>query len=173
MTWTQFMDMHSGGGSKEPYEYIYIEAPEEEARVIFYNRFGHNPERVSCTCCGDDYSISSEKSLLRLTGYERNCDSLETPRDPETGLYKKPDDPWFDEHYYLEPGEEDEARKRGYSIRESIAKQVVRQHGSDYGRYLTLDEYIAQNDVLVIRADEIKPEERVGDVPAQGYVWAG
>ena len=26
--WTRFMDMHSGGGMKEPpYEYIFIEAP--------------------------------------------------------------------------------------------------------------------------------------------------
>jgi hypothetical protein len=27
--------------------------------------------------------------------------------------------------------------------------------------------------VLVIRADEIKPEERTGSVPEQGYVWMG
>lgn len=71
--WTQFMDMHSGGGSKEAWEYIYIEAPEEEAKVIFYNRFGHNPERVTCTCCGDDYSISESETLEKATGYERGC----------------------------------------------------------------------------------------------------
>jgi len=53
------MDMHSGGDLKEKWQYIYIEAPEEEAKVIFYNRFGHNPNRVTCTCCGKDYSISS------------------------------------------------------------------------------------------------------------------
>ena len=45
--WTNFHDMYSGGGLKEkPYTYIYIEAPEVEARTIFYNRFGHNPDRV-------------------------------------------------------------------------------------------------------------------------------
>jgi hypothetical protein len=27
--------------------------------------------------------------------------------------------------------------------------------------------------VLFIYAHEIKPEERVGEVPEQGYVWAG
>ena len=76
MVWTRFMDMHSGGGTKEPpYEYIYIEAPESEARVIFYNRFGHNPERVTCSCCGDDYSISEEETLQQITAFERNCDS--------------------------------------------------------------------------------------------------
>lgn len=62
--WTRFYDMCSGGGIKEsPYEYIYIEAPEEQAKIIFYNKFGHNPERVSCTCCGSDYSISKYSSL--------------------------------------------------------------------------------------------------------------
>lgn len=74
MAWTRFMDMHSGGGLKEePYSYIYIEASEEEARVIFYNRFGHNPERVTCTCCGEDYSISSFESLSQATAYDRGC----------------------------------------------------------------------------------------------------
>lgn len=57
MSWTRFFDMSSGGGSKEPHEVILIEAPEDEAKVIFYNRFGHNPERISCACCGVDYSI--------------------------------------------------------------------------------------------------------------------
>ena len=75
MVWTRFMDMHSGGGAKEaPYEYIYIEAPESEAKTIFYNRFGHNPERVSCACCGEDYSISEEESLEQATAFERGCD---------------------------------------------------------------------------------------------------
>ncbi len=72
--WTQFMDMHSGGGIKEePYQYIYIEAPEDEAKTIFYNRFGHNPERVTCTCCGDDYSISESATLEEASAYERGC----------------------------------------------------------------------------------------------------
>lgn len=72
--WTLFWDMHSGGGTKEkPYEKIYIEAPEKEAKVIFYNRFGHNPERVSCTCCGEDYSISESDTLEQASGYHRNC----------------------------------------------------------------------------------------------------
>ena len=71
--WTKFMDMHSGGGLKEKWQYIYIEAPEEEAKVIFYNRFGHNPNRVTCTCCGKDYSINEFKTLKDATAYERGC----------------------------------------------------------------------------------------------------
>lgn len=71
--WTKFWDMHSGGGSKERYEHIYIQALEEEAKRIFYGKFGHNPERVTCTCCGEDYSISSGE-LSQITGYHRGCE---------------------------------------------------------------------------------------------------
>ena len=70
--WTHFWDMHSGGGCKEaPYEHIFIEAPLEEAVRIFYNRFGHNPYRVSCTCCGEDYSVSEYDTLEEATEFER------------------------------------------------------------------------------------------------------
>lgn len=68
------MDMHSGGSQKEKWQYIYIQAPKEEAKVIFYNRFGHNPERVTCTCCGDDYSITESETLEQATGFERGCE---------------------------------------------------------------------------------------------------
>ena len=73
--WTQFWDMHSGGGTKEPpYEKIYIEAPEDEAVSIFYSRFGHNPHKVTCTCCGPDYSISEYEELAQATAFHRNCE---------------------------------------------------------------------------------------------------
>jgi hypothetical protein len=104
------MDMHSGGGCKEsPYEYIYIEADKNTASIIFYNRFGHNPNRVTCTCCGEDYSISSHEDLLELTEY--NC------------------------------------------------------------RGISLEEYKQEKDVLFVSVNEIKPKERQGEVPEQGYVW--
>lgn len=67
------MDMHSGGGRKLDWEYIYIEAPLDEAKIIFYNRFGRNPYRVTCTCCGEDYSLTESKTLAHATGYERGC----------------------------------------------------------------------------------------------------
>ncbi len=156
--WTQFWDMHSGGGRKEaPYHYIYIEAPEEEAKVIFYSRFGHNPTRVSCTCCGEDYSIDSHEDLLQLTGFHRGCHAIETPRDPKTGLYKN-NDPVIQKREYLEDGEEP---PEGYT----------RSTLSPYGKYETLEEYRARNDVLILASFEIRPEEREGEVPEQGYVW--
>ena len=72
---TRFMDMHSGGGTKQaPYEYIYIEAPEAEARVIFYNRFGHSPDCVTCTCCGEDYSYGESEDLAQASGFQRGCE---------------------------------------------------------------------------------------------------
>ena len=129
--WTLFWDMHSGGGTKEyPYEMIYIEAPIDEAKVIFYNRFGHNPERVTCTCCGEDYSISESDTLEQASGYHRNC-----LWDKETKKYlEKPDD-----------------------------------------RYkcniMTIEQYEKQENVLIIRESDIIYSERIGDVPAEGYVW--
>lgn len=129
---TQFSDMHSGGGCKEkPYELIFIEAPEEEAIVIFYNRFGHNPNRVTCTCCGNDYSIDESKTLEEATAYHRGCK-------------------WSDKSkgYIEEPSE--------------FAKG---------GKVITLEEFCKLPHVLVIRASDIKPEEREGEVPEQGYVW--
>lgn len=126
--WIQFMDMNSGGGRKEPHCYIYIEAKDEkEATVIFYNRFGHNPNRVTCTCCGEDYSITEYESLEAATGYERN-------------------------DYIAAYGEDYDG-------------------SGPYGELESLESYETRKDVLVIRADEIKPEEREGDVPNQGYVW--
>ena len=60
--WTHFHDVHTGGRIKlhqfgDYVEDIYIEASEKEASIIFFNRFGINPEQTSCTCCGQDYSI--------------------------------------------------------------------------------------------------------------------
>lgn len=74
--WTQFWDMHSGGGCKEEWSQIYIEASEPEARIIFYNKFGHNPSRVSCTCCGEDYDVSESPSLEEATAFDRRGASL-------------------------------------------------------------------------------------------------
>lgn len=71
--WTRFMDMHSGGGLKENWQYIYIEAPYDEACSVFYSRFGHSPHRVTCTCCGPDYSVDESEDLAQATGYNRNC----------------------------------------------------------------------------------------------------
>jgi hypothetical protein len=129
--WISFMDMHSGGGQKEKWQYIYIEAPEKEAELIFYNRFGHNPNRVTCTCCGSDYSISEYKTLEEATGYNRGC-------------------AW------------DNKKKR----------YIEKQNKQDsFHKYTTLLSYKKRKDVHVIYKKDIKPKEKKGEIPVQGYVW--
>lgn len=156
MAFTRFMDMHSGGGTKEPpYQYIYIEAPEDEACRIFYGRFGHNPERVTCTCCGEDYSISEVGTLEEATAYERGC----------AYVYRRPDG---SECPQWEGWVVGNGRAKGYT-----AGYEERPSGESWKKYKTLDQYLASDSVLVIQADQIKPEWRVSDVPEQGYVWAG
>lgn len=154
--WTQFMDMHSGGGTKiKPYEYIYIEAPENEARVIFYNRFGRNPDQVTCTCCGSDYSLSEDEDLTQLTGYNRNC-------------------LWASFNSKGEEVSESRAWVPGKGLQKGYTQRYVEEIDplrAAFAKYLTLDEYLAQKNILSIPAHEIKPEERVGTVPDEGYVW--
>lgn len=132
MVWTTFMDMHSGGSRKLDWEHIYIEAPEAEAEVIFYNRFGRNPHRVTCTCCGEDYSVREAETLAQATAFERGCKYDHTTRAyaerPSAGLYQF---------------------------------------------YTPLDAYLSKPSVHVISAADIKPEERVGSLPRQGYIWVG
>lgn len=106
---THFWDMSSGGYHKEQWNHIIIEAPKHEAKVIFYNRFGHNPTRTSCTCCGPDYVIESGKNLKKLVSFHISEDS----------------------------------------------------------------NFLNSPQTLVIRKADIKPDERVGEVPTQGYVWVG
>lgn len=130
--WTSFMDMHSGGRLKEaPYQYIYIEASEQDAVVIFYNRFGHSPHRVTCTCCGEDYSVNEGSSVEQLSACNRGC------------AYDKNNTCWIEE-----PSKERYAKK-----------------------YQTFAEYRKCEDVLIISKEEVKPSERIGTVPQQGYVW--
>ena len=71
MSWTRFMDMHSGGGTKTDYEYIYIEANEDCAVEIFEKMFEESPYEVACDCCGPNFSISSGETLEGLTEYDR------------------------------------------------------------------------------------------------------
>jgi hypothetical protein len=152
--WTQFMDMHSGGGSKDKWEYIYIEAPEKEAVTIFYNMFDHSPNRVTCTCCGGDYSIYEYETLEQATAYERGC------------AYA----------YFNKEGAEipkDESWISGKGMVEGCYSKYVERRDEKYSykTYVTIEEYLKKSDIRVIYANEILPEHRVGSVPEQGYVW--
>jgi len=174
--WTHFWDMHSGGGTKvirlddgsfidgdnyvkegQPINHIYIEAPEDEAKVIFYNRFGHNPERVSCTCCGGDYSISEGESLAQLTGFHRHC-AWESVKGEKGG------------GHYVERQDEGHRKYILHGDDDAVWQAYLTERG-DSVKYQTLEEYMKNDDVLFIPKSHIKPEERKGEVPEQGFVW--
>jgi hypothetical protein len=141
MPWTRFMDMHSGGGCKENFERLYVEAPEAEAKIIFFNRFGHNPDRVSCTCCGPDYSIDEEPTLAEASAYDRGC-----AWDKAKGGY-------------VERKAESTTYAPEYQTVEDLLKTKRVTNGSVGDR------------AEFIFAKDIKAEERIGDLPEQGYVW--
>lgn len=150
--WTEFMDMHSGGGQKLDWAYIYIEAPKDEASVVFYNRFGRNPNRVTCTCCGADYSLTESETLEQATAYNRGCDYAYFRPD---GTECPKDEAWV---YCvgLRPG-----YRGGYVERPSETR-------FSFNPFKPLDEYLASASVKVIRADEITADERTGTLPSEG-----
>ena len=107
MVWTHFWDMHSGGDQKLDWSNIYIEAPEAEARSIFYARFKRNPERVTCTCCGEDYAISEHPSLEEATAYQREDTEYHKPTGSGTTLaeYRKRSDVHIIDEEHIVDGE--------------------------------------------------------------------
>lgn len=153
--WTHFMDMHSGGSTKvKPYQHIFIEAPEAEAKVVFYNRFKRNPERVTCTCCGEDYSIREYADLAQATAYERGCDYTYIDSD---GAEKTEDD------WYALP------RERRDELTGRYLERKARRFA--YREYVALEDYMKRDDVLFIPASHIEPQDKRGDVPQEGFVW--
>ena len=67
--WTLFYDMHSGGHRKLQWDFILIQAAEEEALIIFQNKFDQDPKGHSCPCCSSDYTINFYKTLEEAKGY--------------------------------------------------------------------------------------------------------
>lgn len=165
--WTRFMDMHSGGPQKEKWAHIYIEAEQEEAKVIFYNRFGHSPDRVSCTCCGEDYTVDESPTIEEASAFNRNCEYV----------YFRPDGTECDEREGFVIGKGTRPGYRsGYVERQNALRMKIRNesrtNSSDkWGLYQTIDEYRRKPDVLIIPASDIKRSERTGSIPEQGYVW--
>lgn len=202
--WTHFWDMHSGGRTKividdVEYNHVFIEAAEREAEIIFYNRFGHSADRVSCTCCGEDYSVNEGDSLQQLSGYHRNCQNTEAgyieERDRSSDKYvlqtlagwlKNPKnavaiDKRTKNLYAMATdksttdGERRNAMDKlmkidkypGFWRAESFVPfEEFEKNGLLQGRFSS-----GREPSIIIRATDIKPEERVGYVPTQGYVW--
>ena len=63
--WTRFYDMSSGGGTKTPFDIIYIEAKEKAAIWIFKDYFENiDPNGENCSTCGSNFYISEFESEL-------------------------------------------------------------------------------------------------------------
>jgi hypothetical protein len=54
---TRFYDMCSGGRQKLEHDVIFIEGDEASATARFMAVFGRDPHNVTCSCCGQDYSV--------------------------------------------------------------------------------------------------------------------
>lgn len=141
--WTQFWDMNSGGGQKEKWSNIFIEAPQDEAEELFYRIFGHDPNNVTCQCCGEDYSIDNDESLNQLTGYHRGCDYV----------YKRPDGSVCSHN---------EAWQHGEGLKEGYWHGYIEEQSKErsYKKYQTIEDYINEPKVLVIFKHEIEEAER-------------
>lgn len=142
--------MHSGGSQKEPFSILYIQAPEREARSVFYSRFGHNPERVTCSCCGSDYSVSSDPSASpeEITGFHRNA-------------------------FYAVPKAKhlDYSQAKYFDRREDIPDDWEIRRDMGEREVLSLEDYFAQDDIAVIYAKEIEEYERHVTVPDELGMW--
>lgn len=62
--------MHSGGFRKTPYESIYIELPEDQARQVFEQYFEVECDHVTCECCGADFSVYETDRISKGFGDE-------------------------------------------------------------------------------------------------------
>jgi len=61
--WTKFYDMHSGGDAKTEWEVIVFEAKKKDAIKYANWKWGIHPDNVTCTCCGEDFSVSTYETL--------------------------------------------------------------------------------------------------------------
>lgn len=153
--WTRFMDMHSGGGQKLDWAYIFIEAPENEAMLIFQNMFDRNPNRVTCTCCGDDYSTGEHETLEQATAYDRGC----------AYVYVDPDGKEVPESEAFISG-----KGLVNGCKGMYAERACTKYSFSKG-YMSLPEYLEKGGKKVVYAGTIRPEHRKGELHEEGYVW--
>ncbi len=148
--WTTFMDMHSGGRLKASHQWIVIEAPQALAELVFYNRFGHNPNRITCTCCGEDYSVSEHENSRDGIRYHWRWGSIYGKRA------RKHSDVRVAALQAM--AEQNDSPQEAENARIAIRRQK---------RAL---QWTRQN-VLFIKHEDIQPHEKVGSVPVEGWVW--
>lgn len=156
MKWTCFMDAHSGGKQKLDWSHIYVELPEDEATIFFQNRFKRNPSRVTCTCCGSDYSIIEGATLLDVTGYERNCRyAYFDAKDNEVDQTKA----WICGDGFI----------NGCSARYIDEADTK----CNYREYISMPDFLKLPEKLIIHRKDIENSELKGSIRQEGYIWRG
>jgi len=159
--WTLFWDMHSGGSLKEPpYDKIYIEISREVAERVFQAKFGHNPNRVTCTCCGEDYSISDYDTLEEASAYHRNCIWAEP---------KRPDN--YNKLSFQEQCEWSKIHPGGWFESLNTVPNDWRTDSKSDKDVIPLQEYVSRKNIKVICANEITDAEKNTELGGRGYVW--
>jgi hypothetical protein len=162
MVWTSFWDMHSGGQQKLDWHLIFIEGPQEDTEKVFSALFGRNPHRVTCTCCGEDYSVDESYDLKQASGYHRNCRSLITPKDPKTGLYRN-NDPIIKKNLYLDDGEKPPT---GY--------ELSKRESWDTRKNILFKDFVKNPELInakVIYKKDYPKGWKTESLSPQGYVW--
>lgn len=160
--WTLFWDMHSSGTTKvPPFNKIYIQAPKDIAERVFQAKFGRNPHRITCSCCGADYDVEDYATLEEASAYHRNC-PWAAPNKPKDFASRSMQEQavWNSTHQgrYLEAGEK-------------LPRNWVMDRYNDGKHAITLKEYLTHKDVKVIYANEITEEEKKTELHEEGYVW--
>ena len=148
--WTHFWDMHSGGGRKLDWDHVFIEAPEGEARKLFAEAFGRNPDNETCNCCGGDYSITEEHSLAELTGHHRHL-RFATPYSRDEWLSTPPGERRnLGDGRYLEPGEPVPA---GWSVdyTSAVAERHTPMPFADFLADPHFDDFGRRREVKIVR----------------------
>jgi hypothetical protein len=120
---------------------------------VFYAVFGRNPNRVTCTCCGEDYSISGYADLAQATGYERHCEYV------------------YRDAHGTEVGGEKAWQRDG--LTGSYEDRMQTKYNSERRPSIPLDLYLTSGECKVVYANEITPEMLGVEPPEQGYVWVG
>jgi hypothetical protein len=121
------MDMHGGGSVKyKGFNHIYIQAPFEVAEEVFEKLTGMSPHQETCDCCGSDFWFSGGDPSDNDTLAQMTAYDRNCHFDRERG-------------YYVE-------QKKVYSFDPSY----------DAGPVIPLGEYISQDNVLVVWAEDVK-----------------
>ena len=72
--WTFFEDAYAEGNLKfKEFSWIIVQAEQEKAIEMFKAFTNVDPQRVTCTCCGQHYSIREHDSVFQATAFERSC----------------------------------------------------------------------------------------------------